>query len=214
MSAEIQHDRRTRHEGPLALPRRIRCSIDPRRTKMKRLIALAVTTLSLLTAVALGYIPLFVAILRRMGAAGPDPALLATDVATHRLEELLVEDVPCAQRELEPLVDEYILCAHADLLGVERSPANKGIKVARLSGIGACYEAKGRFREAGESFEKAGTQYPKDISAAENLNNAARDFGQAGEKDRAIELYKRIKKNFPTTAFARDADRFIAQLSV
>jgi TolA-binding protein len=94
------------------------------------------------------------------------------------------------------------------------SPSGELLSVARLSGIGACYEAKGRFREAGESFEKAGTQYPKDISAAENLNNAARDFGQAGEKDRAIELYKRIKKNFPTTAFARDADRFIAQLSV
>jgi TolA-binding protein len=94
------------------------------------------------------------------------------------------------------------------------SPSGELLSVARLSGIGACYEAKGRFRDAAESFEKAGTQYPKDISAAENLNNAARDFGHAGEKDRAIELYKRIKKNFPATAFARDADRFIAQLSV
>ncbi len=70
------------------------------------------------------------------------------------------------------------------------------------------------YREAASSFEKAATQYPKDISAAENLNSAARDYGQAGEKDKAIDLYKRIKKNYPTTAFARDADRFIAQLSV
>jgi tetratricopeptide (TPR) repeat protein len=94
------------------------------------------------------------------------------------------------------------------------SPPGELLAVARLSGIGACYESTGKFKEAAASFEKAATQYPKDISAAENLNNAARDYGQAGERDKAIDLYKRIKKNYPTTAFARDADRFIAQLSV
>jgi tetratricopeptide (TPR) repeat protein len=96
----------------------------------------------------------------------------------------------------------------------EYSPSGELLSVARLSGIGSCYEAKGMFREAAASFEKAGTQYPKDVSAAENLNDAARDYGLVGEKEKAIELYKRIKKNYPTTAFARDADRFIAQLSV
>ncbi|HTY60002.1 MAG TPA: tetratricopeptide repeat protein [Bacteroidota bacterium] len=94
------------------------------------------------------------------------------------------------------------------------SPSGELLAVARLSGIGACYEAKGMFKEAAASFEKAATQYPKDISAAENLNNAARDYGQAGDREKAIDLYKRVKKNYPTTAFARDADRFIAQLSV
>ena len=93
-------------------------------------------------------------------------------------------------------------------------PSGELLSVARLSGIGSCQEALGMFREAASAFEKAATQYPKDISAAENLNNAARDYGQAGEKEKAIDIYKRIKKNYPTTAFARDADRFIAQLSV
>ena len=94
------------------------------------------------------------------------------------------------------------------------SPSGELLSVSRLSGIGSCYEAKRLLKEAAASFEKAGTQYPKDVSAAENLNNAARDYGQAGEKEKAIDLYKRIKKNYPTTAFARDADRYIAQLSV
>jgi len=94
------------------------------------------------------------------------------------------------------------------------SPTGELLSVARLSGIASCEESMGRFREAAASFEKAATQYPKDISAAENLNNAARDYGQAGEKDKAIDLYRRVKKNYPNTAFARDADRFIAQLSV
>jgi len=94
------------------------------------------------------------------------------------------------------------------------SPTGELLAVARLSGIGSCQESRGMFREAAVSFEKAGTQYPKDVSAAENLTNAARDFGQAGDKDKAIDLYRRVKKNYPNTAFARDADRFIAQLSV
>jgi tetratricopeptide (TPR) repeat protein len=96
----------------------------------------------------------------------------------------------------------------------EFSPPDELLAVARLSGIGSCYESKGRFKEAAGSFEKAATQYPKDVSAAENLNNAARDYAQAGDRDKAIDLFKRIKKNYPTTAFAREADRFIAQLSV
>jgi tetratricopeptide (TPR) repeat protein len=94
------------------------------------------------------------------------------------------------------------------------SPPGELLSVSRLSGIGSCYEAKSMFKEAAASFEKAATQYPKDVSAAENLNNAARDYGQAGDREKAIDLYKRIKKNYPTTAFARDADRYIAQLSV
>ena len=116
----------------------------------------------------------------------------------------------------------YLANAYAQLGRVDEalkefedySPSGELLSVSRLSGIGSCYEAKGMFREAAASFEKAATQYPKGVGAAENLSNAARDYGQAGDREKAIELYKRVKKNYPTTAFARDADRFIAQLSV
>jgi len=94
------------------------------------------------------------------------------------------------------------------------SPSGELLSVARLSGLGACEEAKGDDRKAAAQFEKAATQYPSDVDAAEYLNDAARDYGLAGEKEKAIELYRRIKKNYPTSAFARDADRFITQLSV
>ena len=94
------------------------------------------------------------------------------------------------------------------------SPSGELLAVARLSGLGACEEAKGEYGKAAAQFEKAATQYPSDASAAEYLNDAARDYAQAGEKEKAIDLYRRIKKNYPTSAFARDADRFITQLSV
>jgi TolA-binding protein len=96
----------------------------------------------------------------------------------------------------------------------EFSPSNEMLIVSRLSGIGACAEALGNHKEAAENFEKAATKYAKDPNAAENLSNAARNYGEAGEKEKAIEIYKRIRKSYPTSPFARDVDRFIAQLSV
>jgi tetratricopeptide (TPR) repeat protein len=94
------------------------------------------------------------------------------------------------------------------------SPSDELLSVSRISGIAACYEAKGMHREAAGYFEKAATKSAKDVNVAENLNNAARNYAQAGDKEKALELYKRLKKNYSTTSFGRDADRYIAQLSV
>jgi len=94
------------------------------------------------------------------------------------------------------------------------SPPDDFLAVSRLAGMGSCYEAIGKPKEAAESFEKAAAKYPQDVNAAENMNSAARNYGKAGEKETAIELYKKVKKNFPTSTFARDADRYIAGLAV
>ena len=94
------------------------------------------------------------------------------------------------------------------------SSSEELLSVSRLAGIGDCYEAKGMYKEAAENFEKASTKHAKNAAAAENLNNAARDYGLAGDKEKAIELYKRLKKNFPVSSYAREADRLIAELSV
>lgn len=115
------------------------------------------------------------------------------------------------------LANAYLLTGKADdaLRNFEEcTPADDLLAAARLSGIAASHEARGDHKQAAEYFEKAATKFPKDINAAENLSNAARNFGQAGEKTTAIELYRRIKKGYPGTSFARDADRFISQLSV
>lgn len=88
------------------------------------------------------------------------------------------------------------------------------LAVSRLAGIAVCYEAKGEYEKAAEHYERAGVQYPEDVDAAANLNHAADNYALAGKKERAIELYKKIKKEYPTTQFGRDADRYIARLSV
>ncbi len=85
--------------------------------------------------------------------------------------------------------------------------------VSRLSGIAGCYEAKGRYEEAGEHFEKAASSYPKEVEAAANLNNAANNFMLAGKNARALELFKKLKREYPTSQSARDADRCIQRLT-
>jgi len=122
---------------------------------------------------------------------------------------------------LKSIVDNYGNSATGDLARFYLANAyyqlgryDEALKAYDDSGLGACEEAKGEYGKAAAQFEKAATQYPSDASAAEYLNDAARDYAQAGEKEKAIDLYRRIKKNYPTSAFARDADRFITQLSV
>jgi TolA-binding protein len=88
------------------------------------------------------------------------------------------------------------------------------LSASRYAGIAQCYEGKKNYREAAEYFVKAGGKYPKDVAAAENLNNAARNYALAGEKEKSLDLYKRLKKDYPTSQYARDADRFITQLSL
>jgi TolA-binding protein len=94
------------------------------------------------------------------------------------------------------------------------SPNSQLLTVSRLSGIAACREAKGEYGEAAAMFEKAAVTYGNDVNAPENLGHAARNFGQAGDKERAVEVYKKIKKEFPKSTIARDVDRYIAQLSI
>jgi tetratricopeptide (TPR) repeat protein len=94
------------------------------------------------------------------------------------------------------------------------SPDGELLTVSRYAGISSCNEALGNYKDAAEGFEKAATKYANDLNAAENFNAAARNYASAGMKEQALELYKKIKKNYPTTTFAREADRHIAKLSV
>jgi tetratricopeptide (TPR) repeat protein len=87
------------------------------------------------------------------------------------------------------------------------------IENSAIAGIGACYEAKGNFKKAAENYEKAALKDSDDPNAADNLVNAARNFGKSGDKDRAIELLKKVKKDYPTSTAARDVDRYIAEVS-
>ena len=95
----------------------------------------------------------------------------------------------------------------------EMSAGSDLLEVSRLAGVGGCCEALGRNKEAAAAYEKAATVDPKHVAAPDNLSQAARNYGLAGDKEKAVELYMRLKKNYPTSPYAREAERFIASLA-
>jgi tetratricopeptide (TPR) repeat protein len=94
------------------------------------------------------------------------------------------------------------------------SPPNALLEAGRRAGLGACYEARKEYEDAGAEFEKAAAADAKDPRVPEFIHHAARNYAAAGEKEKAVELWKRLKKSYPATAYGRDAERYIVQYSL
>jgi len=88
------------------------------------------------------------------------------------------------------------------------------MKASALAGMGSCYEAKGEYEKAASSFEKASGTITNNFNTPDYLNSAARCYGLAGEKERALAIFKRIKKEYPTSTYAREAERYLSQFSL
>lgn len=82
-----------------------------------------------------------------------------------------------------------------------------------LAGAAACFEAKGDHEAAASSFEKAAYKAKIDDVIAENLLHAATNYSAAGKKEKALELLRKIKKEYSATSYARDVDLYIAGIS-
>ena len=94
------------------------------------------------------------------------------------------------------------------------SVSDKMITASAFAGMAACYEAKGDFIHAASNFEKAASINMTAMQAPENLQRSAVNYAAAGKKEKAIELLQMLKKEFPSSSYARDVDRFIAEYSV
>ncbi|MFH0988469.1 MAG: tetratricopeptide repeat protein [bacterium] len=88
------------------------------------------------------------------------------------------------------------------------------LSASSIAGAAACYEAKGLHEKAADYFEKAAYKDNKDVLTPSNLFKAGQNFTLAGKKEKAIEVFKRIKKEYPTSEYAREVDRYIAQASL
>lgn len=87
------------------------------------------------------------------------------------------------------------------------------LRASAVAGVASCYEAKGDNKRAAEYFERAASKSGDSQSSPEYLRNAARDYALSGKKERAIELLKKLKKEYPTSTYVRDADRMLAEFS-
>jgi tetratricopeptide (TPR) repeat protein len=94
------------------------------------------------------------------------------------------------------------------------SIADKMTTASAYAGMAACYEVKGDFSHAASYFEKAASKNMSVMQAPENLQRSATNYAAAGKKDKAIEILQTLKKEFPSSSYAREADLFIAEYSI
>jgi tetratricopeptide (TPR) repeat protein len=90
------------------------------------------------------------------------------------------------------------------------------LSAAALGALGSAYEQKNIFDKAAESFEEASsTPEENDFSTPYYLMQAARNYESAGDKEAALEIYKRIRKDYPLSQQAAEGniDKYIARLS-
>ncbi len=92
--------------------------------------------------------------------------------------------------------------------------SNKLLSSSVLAGEAACYEAEGNHEEAADLYEKAASTNMTDLDAPENLFMAANNYSVTGKKEKAAEMLKRIKREFPSSTYALEVDRFLAQYGV
>jgi predicted negative regulator of RcsB-dependent stress response len=92
------------------------------------------------------------------------------------------------------------------------SASSNLVKGIAAAGEAACYEQKKDFKKAAQLFRKASETVGNAAIAAIYLENAGRAFELAGEKADALSVYEKLKKIFPQTSAARNADQLIARL--
>ncbi|NTW48525.1 MAG: tetratricopeptide repeat protein [Chlorobiales bacterium] len=83
---------------------------------------------------------------------------------------------------------------------------------AALSGLAACYEEKKDFSKAGKLYKDAADRVKNNTLTPIYLSSAARSFELAGQKDDAIEIYEKLKKEFKQSTEGKDAEQAIVRL--
>ncbi len=92
--------------------------------------------------------------------------------------------------------------------------SNDLLNASAKAGLASCYEAKGDYKKAAVEYEKAASTFNNEINTPDYLLSAAICYGKAGEKEKAVSILKHLKKEFPKSSNAREADRYISQFSI
>lgn len=88
------------------------------------------------------------------------------------------------------------------------------VKGSALAGEAACYEQKKDYKKAAQLFRRAADAVRNDAITPIYLENAGRNFELAGEKSDALAVYEKLKKDYPQSTAARNADQIIARLKI
>lgn len=82
-----------------------------------------------------------------------------------------------------------------------------------VNAMGDCYMELGDIEKAAQKYEEAAEMHPNDLTSPQFFLKAGWAWELAGEYDRAIENYERIKYDFPQSQESRDIEKYIARAS-
>jgi len=91
---------------------------------------------------------------------------------------------------------------------------NKLLQATACAGAAACYEIKGDKAKAAEFYLKAAKVVESEVTTPEYLLYSARLNAEIGKKDVAKKLLDQIKKEYSTSAQARDYDRYVIEFEI
>lgn len=85
------------------------------------------------------------------------------------------------------------------------------IGASAYAGQAAIHENRGEYEQAAERYEQAAAHYPNELTAPQHLLDAGRNYEAAGLYGAATDAYERISDEYPESALAQQADRFVAR---
>lgn len=95
------------------------------------------------------------------------------------------------------------------------SSDSKALQATAYGSLGNAYSELGKKQEAADYYVKAGKQMPENINmSAEYLWLAGQLYETMNKNKEALELYKDIKTNYPTSTKAYSIDKDIYKLSI
>jgi tetratricopeptide (TPR) repeat protein len=92
------------------------------------------------------------------------------------------------------------------------SGSNDVFKASAFAGQAACFEAKNEQGKAAELYHKAATVSKQNVLNPQYLLFAGINYIKTGKKDEAKEILTRLKKDFTTSTYTREVDKYLAQI--
>ena len=160
------------------------------------------------------------------------------DIASRELQSARFafenQNLPLAASELARVVENYsgtnaaeegrLLLANVRLLQGQPQQAvqvlqdyapgaAKAFRAQAYGLLGAAYENMGRPREAGEAYENGSAAARLDFMKAQMLSDAGRAWTTAADTAKALEVYRRIVKDFPKESTVTEAKVRMAELT-
>lgn len=80
------------------------------------------------------------------------------------------------------------------------------------AGMAACYEVEKDYEEAAKLYKKAANTYKLETQTADFLLNAGINYLKSGQKENAKTVLEMVKKDYKTTAAAREVEKYLSQI--